>query len=86
MSTYYFLVCDDHLERTDAASLAAGGPCHLGDSDKTLLSFIIAHAGCLVRIVREDEDSAFNKNYRDWTAETLHDERRRAAEQGRWEE
>ena len=70
MSTYYFMVCDTHKEKTDAASRTAGGYCPLGDSDTTLTPFIIAHAGCDVRIISEHEaEAAVYDSYYHWTPE-----------------
>jgi len=70
MSTYYFIVCDDHRERTDAASSAAGG-CALADGPHTLIPFIIAHHGCNVRIVSEHDEEGFSDDYEDWTQENV---------------
>ena len=72
MSTYYFIVCDKHKERTDAAShTMAGIGCRLGDSDTTLNPFIVAHAGCPVRIVSEHEDDSYDESFADWTEENV---------------
>ena len=68
MSTYYYIVCDKHMERTDAASrpfMSSG--CHLGDSQHTLLPFIVEHAGCPVRIVSEHENASYDSQFTDWT-------------------
>ncbi len=67
MSTYYFLVCDDHKEITDAASRSMSGPCHLANSDKTLIPFIITHHGCKVRIVSEHESELDSDEFKEWT-------------------
>lgn len=58
MSIYYFLVCDKHRERCDAASTAAGG-CPLGHS-QMIHAFIVRHGDCLphMRVVSEFDDSA----------------------------
>lgn len=45
MSTYYFLVCRDHGEITDAASRTAGGYCPLVDSNKTLIPYFVSPVG-----------------------------------------
>lgn len=72
MSTYYFMVCDKHKERTPAASWTMMGiGCRLGDSDTTLNPFIVAHAGCLVRIVSEHENDAYDESFSDWTEENV---------------
>ena len=73
MSTYYFMVCDEHKERTDAASRTAGGYCPLGDSDVTLIPFIIQHSYCRgkVRIVSEHDDDSCDESFTDWTRETV---------------
>ena len=84
MSTYYFIVCDDHKERTDAASRTAGGHCHLANSSTTLLPFIIAHCGCRVRIVHEHEDDSYGDEFREWEEENIEEEIRIAREDGRW--
>lgn len=73
MSTYYYMVCDKHMERTDAASRGGGGIGHLADSEHTLLSFIVEHAGCPVRIVSEHERDSYEDRYEDWTAANLDD-------------
>ena len=67
MSTYYYLVCDKHKERTDAASCTAGGGvCHLADSPETLLPFIVAHDGCTLRSVNEHTNDAYDSQFADW--------------------
>lgn len=72
MSTYYFLVCEDHKERCDAASkLASNGVCQLCDSDVTLLPFIVQHSGCNVRIASEHEDDIYE--YLEWTKGNVDD-------------
>ncbi len=74
MSTYYYMVCDKHKERTDAASRTFFGiGCHLADSVHTLLPFIVAHAGCPVRIVSEHEDAAYSDDFEDWDADNVQD-------------
>jgi hypothetical protein len=74
MSTYYYIVCDKHMERTDAASRTAGGiGCHLADSEYTLLPFIVAHAGCPVRIVSEHENDSYDDRFEDWTDSNVED-------------
>ena len=84
MSTYYYMVCDDHKERTWAASRTAGGCCGLGDSDITLIPFIIAHSECNVRIVSESHDDSYDDTFRDWDAADIEGEIARAQEDGRW--
>lgn len=74
MSTYYFLICDDHRERTDAASSAAGG-CALADGPHTLIPFIIAHCGCNVRIVSEHDEEGCSDDYEDWTEENVKEQK-----------
>ena len=75
MSTYYYMVCDKHLERTDACSRTAGGigQSALGDSRETLGPFIVVHAGCPVRIVSEHESDSYEERFTDWTAENVYD-------------
>ncbi len=73
MSTYYYLICDDHKEITDAASRSASGPCHLGASNKTLIPFIITHSKCEVRIVNEHEEDAYSEEFKEWTPQNLDD-------------
>ena len=74
MSTYYYMVCGKHLERTYAASGTAGGiGNHLADSPHTLLPFIVAHAGCPVRIVSEHEDDSHDERFEDWTESNVRD-------------
>ena len=65
----FYMVCDKHLERTAAASIRASGTaCHLADSGHTLLPFIVAHAGCPVRIVSEHEKDGVDERFVDWIA------------------
>lgn len=73
MSTYYYLVCDRHEERTDAASqTTVGKGCRYGDSDETLYPFIVTHCRCKVRIVSEhDDDDALD--FEEWTAENANE-------------
>lgn len=66
MSVYYYLICDDHKEITDAASWTAGGYCPLGDSDVTLTPFILAHAKCHVRIISEHEEEEYDDTHYRW--------------------
>lgn len=73
MSTYYYMVCDKHMERTDAASRSAGGIGPLCDSPHTLLPFIVDHAGCPVRIVSEHERDSYEDRFEDWTAANVDD-------------
>ena len=73
MSTYYYLVCDKHLERTPACSRSAGGigNSELGDSQETLKPFITTHAGCPVRIISEHEADANDERFADWSKENV---------------
>ena len=73
MSTYYYMVCDKHLERTAVCSRTAGGIGwnDLGDSRETLGPFAVTHCGCPVRIVSEHEDDAYDERFKDWTAENV---------------
>lgn len=67
MSTYYYMVCNKHKERTPAASITLGGiGCHLSDSDHTLQPFIVSHAECPVRIVSEYEEDAYDDKFIEW--------------------
>ncbi len=66
MSTYYYIICEDCKERTDAASRTVGGYCHLGYSQYTLLPFIISHSNHSVRIVSEHDDEAYGDEYVSW--------------------
>ncbi len=86
MSTYYYMVCDDHEERTDAVSRTAGGWCFLGDGEETLLPFIIAHCGCVVRIIGETEyhDDDRIKAFREWKSENVQEDISKACDDGRW--
>jgi len=84
MSTYYYLICEDHKEITDAVSRNSGGYCPLCYSDKTLLPFIIAHHNCTIKIVNEHQEEACSKIYREWTAETVEKEIEKARHDGRW--
>jgi hypothetical protein len=71
MSTYFYLVCDDCMERTPAASRTLGGiGCHLHNSEFTLLPFIVKHGtGCSIRIISEYQPDAYSNKYTDWTKE-----------------
>ena len=73
MSTYYYMVCDKHLERTDFCSRTAGGigQAALGDSPETLGPFAVTHCGCPVRIVSEYENDSYDARFKDWTAENV---------------
>jgi hypothetical protein len=74
LSTYYFIVCDTHMERTDAASKTSGGiGCHLDASKHTLLPFIVAHHGCPVRIVSENSEASSSESFTDWTESNVHE-------------
>lgn len=70
MSTYYYMVCDKHREKTDAASHGGCiGP--LCDSPHTLLPFIVTHCGCPVRIISEHSEDAYDSGYTEWTKDNL---------------
>lgn len=60
MSTYYYMVCDEHKLYCDGASRSAGGVGHLGSSDELLPRFITEHAGCSVRIASEHDEAIFS--------------------------
>lgn len=68
MSTYYFVVCNDCREITDAASRAHGGWSNLLDSEETLPPFIIAHHGHNIEIINEHDDSEKTESFTEWTA------------------
>ena len=84
MSTYYKIVCDDHMERTDAASRTAGGHCFLSDGKRTLLPFIIAHCGCRIRIVSEHDDDYHDEDFQEWKEEGVAREIQDARQDNRW--
>ena len=84
MSTYYFIVCDDCMEITDAASRTAGGYCHLGNSDKTLLPFIIVHGEHKVRIINEHNDDCYTGDYLEWTEDNAKERIEKAQNDGYW--
>ena len=84
MATYYMMVCDDHKERTDAVSRNASGCCFCGEGDTTLVPFIIAHAGCKVRIVHEDDPAAYDDTMRDWKMAEIELEIHKAKRDNRW--
>lgn len=66
MSTYYYLVCDEHKEYCDGASkTAGGGACHLCDSQVTLPKFIFVHKSCLLRVASEHEET--HGTYKEWS-------------------
>lgn len=70
MATYYYLICDNHREKCDAASRSAGGVGHLCDSSKVLPHFLYTHAGCTLRVISEhQEDEEFS--YKEWSKENL---------------
>lgn len=71
MSTFYYIVCDGHKERCEAAARTGGGTGPLGDSDVTLPAFIVTHADCPVRIVGEAHPDANREDYKDWDAENV---------------
>lgn len=75
MSTYYAVVCDKHMERTDAASRSCGGigNVHIGDSKYTLKPFLIAHQGCALRCISEHKDEYSDERYQDWTELNVYD-------------
>lgn len=85
MSTYYYLVCNDCEEITDAASRTAGGYCHLGNSESTLIPFIIAHSYHDVEIITEHDVRLDNWQYREWTKTNETDMIKEAKQAGRWQ-
>lgn len=84
MSTYYYLICDDHKEQTAAASRTFGGYCPLVPGEQTLVPFIIAHCGCRVRIISEHHVEPGIEDYREWEAETVAEEIKKADREERW--
>ncbi len=84
MSTYYFIVCDDCMEITDAASRTAGGYCHLANSNETLLPFIIAHGEHKTRIINEHNDDYCTGDYFEWTEDNIKEQIEKAQGDGRW--
>ncbi len=82
MSTYYFIHCKDCNEMTDAASRTAGGYCHFRDSEYTLLPFIIAHSGHVVKIL--SEDFADDVDALQWNEQNVSEMVERAEKDGRW--
>jgi len=71
MSTYHFIICNDCKEKTHAASRTAGGYCHVGDSDKTLLPFIIVHSGHNTEIISEHRDEVYSDEFTHWTEQNV---------------
>jgi hypothetical protein len=74
MSTYYFVLCEGHMERSDAASkLVGGNVVPLADSDATLLKFLVWHKGCRLRVVDEHADEVTDEGnrYTEWTEENV---------------
>jgi hypothetical protein len=67
VSTYYYLVCNDCEEYIDAASRAAGGPCHLANSEWTLPPFIVAHSYHDIEIISEHDARLDHWQYKEWT-------------------
>jgi hypothetical protein len=51
MSTYFYLICDDHGQYCHAA--ASSGDNHLIDSEETLCPFIACHGWCHTRIASD---------------------------------
>ena len=84
MSTYYYIVCDDCKEITDAASRTAGGYCNLGASEDTLLPFIITHAHHNIDILSEHNNELHDVTFIRWTEENVKGMIRQAEEDGRW--
>ncbi len=86
MSTYYFIVCKECQEVTDAASRTAGGYCHLVNSPHTLLPFIIAHSNCAdVHIF--DEHKWYSQDfemYTEWTEDNVSELVTKACNEDRW--
>ncbi len=84
MSTYYYMICDNHKERTDAASRTFGGHCSLADGSETLLPFIISHSECNVRIASEHNEDSYSDEFRDWEKGLVVEEINKAKADGRW--
>ncbi len=74
MSTYYYLICNDYQEKTNAASrVISGNVGHLIDSDHTLLPFIVKHHGHDVKITSEYDYELYDPDYeyKKWTKENM---------------
>ncbi len=92
MSTYYFIVCDDCKEVTDAVSQMLRksrpnirGYDHLIDSDETLLPFIIIHSEHRTRIVSEHSNDPYSGEYLRWTKDNMEGLIWEAQRDGRWD-
>jgi len=72
MSTNYYLICDKHLERTEACIRVANGLEQLA-SGRTLGPFIVTHRGCPIRIVSEHDHEAYDDTFKEWTINNCHD-------------
>ena len=57
MSTYYYVVCDKHRQRCDAASWSLGGIGALGHSFM-LGRFVVDHRNCTIRVTTEHDHTA----------------------------
>jgi len=66
MSTYYYLMCDEHKEMSPAVTGAGG--C-LGDRDILLPKFILKHKYCNLNV--RDDNSKEWEDYEEWTLENL---------------
>lgn len=70
MSTCYSLICEHHKERTEAVCRTTV-ITNIGDSEVTLLPFIVEHADCAVRIVSEHESEWCDESYTEWTKDNV---------------
>lgn len=84
MSTYYFMICNDCEEITDAASRTTGAHCHLDNSNDTLIPFIISHAYHSVEIISEYDMRLDSWQYRKWTRDNVDDMIDEAKNKGHW--
>lgn len=73
MSTYYSLICENCGERVEAVSRTISGTSPFGDSELTLLPFLIAHEGCAIKVVSEHNEDFHDNKYLDWTAGNFKD-------------
>jgi len=58
----------------------------LGEGEKTLLPFIIAHCGCDIKIINEDqlEEYDYDLPFQEWKASRIIQEIERVSQDGRW--
>lgn len=56
MSTYYYVVCDEHKQCCDAVSRTVSGIRALGHSFM-LGDFLVDHCGCGVRLTNEHDET-----------------------------